>query len=183
MRKHLASYVLASLALVLAACGGSPTAGNAGSSAPAATEAQKVYDQINGLSGEERSQDPARPRQEGRPAGAVHLQHRHGRRREGVRGQVRTGRRDATARTPRRCCSACCRSPAPSYQGADLIETNAGELNALQQQTAALPLRGRVARQGPARGPQGRLDRRSLQRVRGRLEHRQGPCRHRTAEP
>ena len=55
MRKHWVSCLVASMALVLAACGGSPTAGNGGSSAPVASDAQQVYDQINGMSGEERT--------------------------------------------------------------------------------------------------------------------------------
>src|SRR6185295_5033059 len=40
--------------------------------------------------------------------------------------------------------------------------------------TASVPVRGRTARQGATRRPEGRLDRRSIQRLRDRLEQRQG---------
>ena len=56
MRIRSASYVVMALVLFLtAACGGSPTASNTGSAAAGATAAQKVYDQINGLTGDERT--------------------------------------------------------------------------------------------------------------------------------
>ena len=57
MRIRSASYVvMAALLLVLtAACGGSPTASNTGAAPAGAAAAQQVYDQINGLTGTERT--------------------------------------------------------------------------------------------------------------------------------
>jgi iron(III) transport system substrate-binding protein len=143
VRKHLASCVLASLALVLAACGGSPTAGNAGSAAPAATEAQQVYDQINGLSGEERSQtllDLAK--KEGQLALYTSntdmddvvkaFQDKYGL-------DVETYRANSETVLQR-----VLQESSANYQGADLIETNAGELNALQQQQLLYPYEGEL---------------------------------------
>ena len=56
MRIRSASYIVMALMLLLtAACGGSPTASNTASAPAGATAAQQVYDQINGLSGSERT--------------------------------------------------------------------------------------------------------------------------------
>jgi iron(III) transport system substrate-binding protein len=53
MTKRSATHVVVALVLLLAGCG-SPTAGTSGSAAPGSSAAQQVYDQINGLSGDER---------------------------------------------------------------------------------------------------------------------------------
>jgi iron(III) transport system substrate-binding protein len=141
VRKHWASYLLASMALVVAACGGSPTAGNAGSSAPAATEAEKVYEQINGMSGEERDKtvlDLAKKE------GQLALYTSNTDMDDVVKAfgdkyglKVDTYRANSETVLQR-----VLQESSASFQGADLIETNAGELNALQQQKLLYPYEG-----------------------------------------
>src|SRR4029077_10244494 len=133
------------MALVLfltAACGGSPTASNTGS-ASGATAAQKVYDQINGLTGTERTTtllDLAKK------DGTLSLytsntdmddvvkafEDKYGLKVETYRANSETvlqgGLQEASA----------------NYQGADLIETNAGELNAMQQRQLLYPYEGEL---------------------------------------
>jgi iron(III) transport system substrate-binding protein len=143
VRKQLAGCMLGVLALVVAACGGSPTAGNAGSSAPAATQAQQVYDQINGLSGEERSKtllDLAK--KEGQLSLYTSntdmddvvkaFEDKYGLNVETYRANSETVLQRVLQET------------SAQYQGADLIETNAGELNALQQQQLLYPYDGEL---------------------------------------
>lgn len=143
MRKHSVGIALASVALVLAACGGSPTATNAGNSSPSVTEAQKVYDQINGLSGEERSTtllDLAKKE------GTVSLYTSNTDIEDVVKAfgdkyalKVETYRANSETVLQR-----VLQESSASYQGADLIETNAGELNALQQQQLLAPYEGEL---------------------------------------
>ncbi len=154
MRKHWASCLLASLALALAACGGSPTASNTGSEAPAATEAQQVYDQINGLSGEERSTtllDLANKE------GQLSLYTSNTDMDDVVKAfedkyglKVETYRANSETVLQR-----VLQESSASYQGADLIETNAGELNALQQQQLLYPYEGELREKVR---PEGRKD-------------------------
>lgn len=65
-RKSLVIVAALAATALLAACGGSPTAGpptgqsEGGSDSELATAAQKVYDQINGLSGQERTDELVR---------------------------------------------------------------------------------------------------------------------------
>lgn len=141
MRKHWAGYLVASMALVLAACGGSPTAGNSGSSAPAASEAEKVYQQINGMSGEERNQtllDMAKKE------GQLSLYTSNTDMEDVVKGfedkyglKVETYRANSETVLQR-----VLQESTANFQGADIIETNAGELNALQQQNLLSPYEG-----------------------------------------
>jgi iron(III) transport system substrate-binding protein len=141
VKKHSASYLLAALAVVVAACGGSPTASNAGSSDPAAGNAQQVYDQINGLSGEERDQtllDLAKKE------GQLSLYTSNTDMDDVVKAfedkyglNVETYRANSETVLQR-----VLQESSAQYQGADLIETNAGELNALQQQQLLSPYEG-----------------------------------------
>jgi iron(III) transport system substrate-binding protein len=141
VRKHWASYLVASMALVVAACGGSPTAGNSGSSAPAASEAEKVYEQINGMSGEERDKtllDMAKKE------GQLSLYTSNTDMDDVVKGfedkyglKVETYRANSETVLQR-----VLQESSAHFQGADLIETNAGELNALQQQKLLAPYEG-----------------------------------------
>ncbi len=141
MRKHWARCVLASMALVVAACGGSPTASNSGSSAPAASEAEKVYEQINGMSGEERDKtllDMAKKE------GQLSLYTSNTDMDDVVKGfedkyglKVETYRANSETVLQR-----VLQESSAHFQGADLIETNAGELNALQQQKLLAPYEG-----------------------------------------
>jgi iron(III) transport system substrate-binding protein len=154
VRKHSVGYALASVALVLAACGGSPTATNAGSSSPSVTEAQQVYDQINGLSGEERSTtllDLAKKE------GTVSLYTSNTDMDDVVKAfeekyglKVETYRANSETVLQR-----VLQESSASYQGADLIETNAGELNALQQQQLLYPYEGSLREKVR---PEGRKD-------------------------
>ena len=122
----------------------------------------------------------ARPRQKGRHAIAVHLEHRHGRRREGVRGQVRA----ESPNLPRKLGDRAAARPAGGQRQLPGCRPDRDQRRRTQRHAAtaaSLPVPGRTAREGPPRGPQGRLDRGPLQRVRHRVEHQQGPGRHRAA--
>jgi iron(III) transport system substrate-binding protein len=143
VRKHSATYVLAALAVVVAACGGSPTASNTGASNPAADNAAQVYDQINGLSGEERSQtllDLAKKE------GQLSLYTSNTDMDDVVKAfedkyglNVETYRANSETVLQR-----VLQESSAKYQGADLIETNAGELNALHQQKLLYPYEGEL---------------------------------------
>ena len=141
MRKQLAG-LLAVLALVVAACGGSPTAGNPGSSEPgAAAASEKVYDQINGLSGDEREKtllDMAKKE------GTLSLYTSNTDMDDVVKAfeekygfKVETYRANSETVLQR-----ILQESSANYQGADLVETNAGELNAMQKQQLLYPYEG-----------------------------------------
>jgi iron(III) transport system substrate-binding protein len=140
VRKHWASYLLASMALVVAACGGSPTAGP-GSSAPAASDAQQVYDQINGMSGEERTNtllDLAKKE------GELALYTSNTDMDDVVKAfedkyQIKVNTYRANSETV---LQRVLQESSARFQGADLIETNAGELNAMQEQQLLYPYKG-----------------------------------------
>ena len=171
---------MALVLLLTAACGGSPTASNTGSAASGATAAQQVYDQINGLSGSERTNtllDLAKK------DGTLSLYTSNTDMDDVVKAfedkyglKVETYRANSETVLQR-----VLQESSANYQGADLIETNAGELNAMQQRQLLYPYQGELRDEGPPRGPQGRLDRRPLQRVRGRAgtpaRSRQAPSR------
>jgi iron(III) transport system substrate-binding protein len=140
VRKHWASCLLASMALVVAACGGSPTAGP-DSSAPAASDAQQVYDQINGMSGEQRSNtllDLAKKE------GELALYTSNTDMDDVVKAftdkyQIKVNTYRANSETV---LQRVLQESSARFQGADLIETNAGELNAMQQQQLLYPYKG-----------------------------------------
>jgi iron(III) transport system substrate-binding protein len=140
VRKHWASYLLASMALVVAACGGNPTAGP-GSSAPAASDAQQVYDQINGMSGEERTNtllDLAKKE------GELALYTSNTDMDDVVKAfedkyQIKVNTYRANSETV---LQRVLQESSARFQGADLIETNAGELNAMQEQQLLYPYKG-----------------------------------------
>jgi iron(III) transport system substrate-binding protein len=140
VKKHWASCLLASMALVVAACGGSPTAGP-GSSAPAASDAQQVYQQINGMSGEERSStllDLAKKE------GELALYTSNTDMDDVVKAftdkyQIKVNTYRANSETV---LQRVLQESSARFQGADLIETNAGELNAMQQQQLLYPYEG-----------------------------------------
>jgi iron(III) transport system substrate-binding protein len=143
VRKHWAICLLATMAVVVAACGGSPTAGNSGSSAPAASDAQQVYDQINGKSGQERTDallDLAK--KENRLA----LYTSNTDMDDVVKAfedkyQIKVDTYRANSETV---LQRVLQESSARFQGADLVETNAGELNALQQQQLLYPYEGEL---------------------------------------
>jgi iron(III) transport system substrate-binding protein len=141
MRKLSALYAVLAVVMVLAGCG-SPTAGPpAGGSAPGAEQAQKVYDQINGLSGEERTStllDLAKKE------GALSLYTSNTDMEDVVKAfegkygiKVETYRANSETVLQR-----ILQESSANYQGADLVETNAGELNALQSEQLLYPYTG-----------------------------------------
>ena len=143
MRNHLVGYVVLALVLLISGCGSSPTANNAGSPAEGATQAQQVYDQINGLSGDERTQtllDLAKK------DGTLSLYTSNTDMDDVVKAfedkyglKVETYRANSETVLQR-----VLQESSANYQGADLIETNAGELNALQQQQLLYPYQGEL---------------------------------------
>lgn len=144
MRVRSASHAVFALVLfATAACGGSPTASTTGPAARGHTAAQRVYDQINSLTGSERTNtlldlakkdgtlsvytsntdmDPVVKAFEGK----------YGLKVESYRANSETVLQrvlqEATA----------------DYQGADLVETNAGELNVMQQRQLLYPYQGEL---------------------------------------
>jgi len=141
VKKQWGGYLLASLAVVLAACGGSPTAGNAGESGSSASAAEQVYAQINGLSGDERSTtllDLAKKE------GQLSLYTSNTDMEDVVKAfQEKYGIKVETYRAnSETVLQRILQESSASYQGADLVETNAGELNALQQQQLLYPYEG-----------------------------------------
>jgi iron(III) transport system substrate-binding protein len=154
VRKHLAGCLVAAVTLVVAACGGSPTASNAGASAPEASAAQQVYDQINGLSGDERSQtliDLAKK------DGQLSLYTSNTDMDDVVKAfedkyglHVETYRANSETVLQR-----VIQESTAGYQGADIVESNAGELNAMQQQQLLYPYEGELREKVR---PEGRKD-------------------------
>jgi iron(III) transport system substrate-binding protein len=142
MTKRSATHVVIALVLLLAGCG-NPTAGNGGSAAPGSSAAQQVYDQINGLSGDERTrtlQDLATKE------GQLALYTSNTDIDDVVKAfeakypvKVETYRANSETVLQR-----VLQESSAHYQGADLIETNAGELNALQQQQLLYPYSGEL---------------------------------------
>jgi iron(III) transport system substrate-binding protein len=141
MRKHSALYAVLALVLLIAACG-SPTAGPpTGGSTPGADAAQKVYDEINGMSGEERSNtllDLAKK------DGTLSLYTSNTDMEDVVKAfeskygmKVETYRANSETVLQR-----ILQESSANYQGADLVETNAGELNALQSEQLLYPYQG-----------------------------------------
>ncbi|OPX09605.1 ABC transporter substrate-binding protein [Mycobacterium sp. AT1] len=133
MRKHFVLCTVVSLVLLIAGCS-SPTAGPpSGAAAPGAEQAQKVYDQINGLSGQERTDtllDLAKK------DGALSLYTSNTDMDALVKAfeskyglKVETYRANSETVLQR-----ILQESSANYQGADLVETNAGELNALQSE-------------------------------------------------
>jgi iron(III) transport system substrate-binding protein len=141
VRKHSAACVVVALALLVAACGGSPTAGNVSASAPGARQAQQVYDRINGLSGDERTKtllDLAKKE------GTLSLYTSNTDMDDIVKAfedkyglHVETYRANSETVLQR-----VLQEASSNYQGADLIDTNAGELNAMWQQQLLYPYEG-----------------------------------------
>jgi iron(III) transport system substrate-binding protein len=141
VRKHWVSCLVASMALVLAACGGSPTAGNGGSSAPAASDAQQVYDQINGMSGEERTNTLLGL---AKKEGELSLYTSNTDMDDVVKAfedkyQIKVNTYRANSETV---LQRILQESSAHFQGADLVETNAGELNDMQQQQLLAPYTG-----------------------------------------
>jgi iron(III) transport system substrate-binding protein len=142
MTKHSALYAVLALVLLIAGCG-SPTAGPPGGGAPSAgaEQAQKVYDQINGMSGQQRSDtllDIAKKE------GTLSLYTSNTDMDDVVKAfesayglKVETYRANSETVLQR-----ILQESSANYQGADLVETNAGELNALQQQKLLYPYEG-----------------------------------------
>jgi iron(III) transport system substrate-binding protein len=142
MRKHSVLYAVLALVLLIAGCG-SPTAGPPGgaAAAPGAEQARKIYDQINGMTGEERANtllDLAKK------DGNLSLYTSNTdmddlvKAFEGKYGlKVETYRANSETVLQR-----ILQESSANYQGADLVETNAGELNALESQQLLYPYEG-----------------------------------------
>ncbi|MBU8829668.1 ABC transporter substrate-binding protein [Mycolicibacterium goodii] len=143
MNKHLAGCLATVAMLAVAACGGSPTAGNNASTGAEGSPAQQVYEQINGLSGEERSQtllDMAKK------DGQLTLYTSNTDMDDVVKAfedkyglHVETYRANSETVLQR-----VIQESTAGYQGADIVETNAGELNAMQQQQLLSPYEGEL---------------------------------------
>jgi iron(III) transport system substrate-binding protein len=144
VRIRSASYAVMALMLFLtAACGGSPTASNSGSAASGATPAQQVYDQINGLSGSDRANtlvDLAKK------DGTLSLYTSNTDMDDVVKAfedkyglKVETYRANSETVLQR-----VIQESSANFQGADLVETNAGELNDMQQQQLFSPYKGEL---------------------------------------
>ena len=131
MRKHIAGAAIVAVGMLLAGCGGSPTASNSGQSGGGAAE--EVYAKINGLSGEERSKtllDMAREENNlslytsntdmADVVSAFEAKY-------GIK--VDTYRANSETVLQRMLQEA-----GSNYQGADIVEFNAGGLNALNQE-------------------------------------------------
>jgi iron(III) transport system substrate-binding protein len=140
--KRSAIYVVVALVLLVAGCG-SPTAGPPGSAASGSTAAQQVYDQINGMSGDQRTTtllDLAKT------DGQLALYTSNTDIEDVVKAfedkygiKVETYRANSETVLQR-----ILQESSAQYQGADLVETNAGELNALQQQQLLSPYEGEL---------------------------------------
>ncbi|MGH3640898.1 MAG: ABC transporter substrate-binding protein [Mycobacterium sp.] len=142
MTKRSAIHVVLALVLLLAACG-NPTVDNAGAAAPGSSAAQQVYDQINGLSGDQRTQTL---RDLATKDGQLALYTSNTDIEDVVKAfedkykiKVQTYRANSETVLQR-----VLQESSARYQGADLIETNAGELNALQQQQLLYPYTGEL---------------------------------------
>ena len=132
MTKRSAGYVVLALVLFIAGCG-SPTAGPPSAAAPGSTAAQKVYDQINGLSGDQRTQtllDLAKK------DGQLSLYTSNTDIDDVVKAfEAKYGLKVETYRAnSETVLQRILQESSAHYQGADIVETNAGELNDLQQQ-------------------------------------------------
>src|SRR5882757_1434103 len=144
MRKHSVLYAVLALVLLIAGCG-SPTAGppGGGAAAPGAEQARKIYDQINGMTGEERANtllDLAKK------DGNLSLYTSNTDMDDVVKAfeskyglKVETYRANSETVLQR-----VLQEASANYQGADLIETNAGELNAMQQRELLYPYKGEL---------------------------------------
>lgn len=133
MRKHSVLCTVVALILLIAGCS-SPTAGPpGGAAAPGTEQAQKVYDQINGLSGQERTDTLL---ELAKKDGALSLYTSNTDMDALVKAfeskyglKVETYRANSETVLQR-----ILQESSANYQGADLVETNAGELNALQSE-------------------------------------------------
>jgi iron(III) transport system substrate-binding protein len=143
MKRHLISAMTLTVGLLIAGCGGSPTASNTAGGGAGQTPAEQVYAQINGLSGEERTNtltDLAKKEN------ALSLytsntdmdgivkafEDKYGIQVESYRANSETILQRVLQES------------SANYQGADIIETNAGELNALDQQKLLAPYEGEL---------------------------------------
>src|SRR6476469_1319967 len=126
-----------------AACGGSPTASNTASAPAGATAAQQVYDQINGRSGSERTNtllDLAKK------DGTLSLYTSNTDMDDVVKAfedkyQIKVNTYRANSETV---LQRILQESSAHFQGADLVETNAGELNAMQQQQLLYAYKGEL---------------------------------------
>src|SRR5690349_23565170 len=135
--------MVALMLLLTAACGDSPTASNSASTPAGATAAQQVYDQINGLTGDERNRtllDLAKK------DGTLSLYTSNTDMDDVVKAfedkyklKVETYRANSETVLQR-----VLQEASANYQGADLVETNAGELNAMQQRQFLYPYQGEL---------------------------------------
>ncbi|UGU31827.1 ABC transporter substrate-binding protein [Mycolicibacterium smegmatis] len=143
MNKHLAGCLAAAVVLAVSACSGSPTAGNTAAAGAESSAAEQVYEQINALSGDERNQtllDMAKK------DGQLTLYTSNTDMDDVVKAfedkygvHVETYRANSETVLQR-----VIQESTAGYQGADIVETNAGELNAMQQQQLLSPYEGEL---------------------------------------
>jgi iron(III) transport system substrate-binding protein len=133
MRKHSVFCTVVAVVLLVAGCS-SPTSGPpGGAAAPGTEQAQKVYDQINGLSGQLRTDTLL---ELAKKDGGLSLYTSNTDMDGLVKAfedkyalKVETYRANSETVLQR-----ILQESSANYQGADLVETNAGELNALQSE-------------------------------------------------
>ena len=192
MRSLVATRTAAAVAatLMLAACGGAPTSpsssgdgGNAREDSEIAVAAAETYDKFNGMSGQERTDELVACAEE---EGQLNVYTSNTDMEDLIDvfsdeydvevNNYRAGSESVLQRL--------LQEDEAGYYGADVFETNALELGVADEGGPALPLRGRAARLRPGAGPPVRgLDRDAVQRLRRRLEHRQGEGRARSPRP
>lgn len=133
MRKHIAGAAVLAVGLLLSACGGSPTASNAPADAEGGTAAEQVYAEINGLSGDERTQ---RLQELAKQESGLSLYTSNTDMEDIVKAfQDKTGIHvDSYRANSETVLQRILQESSANFQGADIVETNAGELNALAQQ-------------------------------------------------
>ena len=143
MRKRSVLCTVLALVLLIAGCS-SPTAGPpGGAAAPGADQAQKVYDQINGLSGQERTDTLL---ELAKKDGALSLYTSNTDMDDLVKAfEAKYGLKVETYRAnSETVLQRILQESSANYQGADLVETNAGELNALQSEKLLYPYEGEL---------------------------------------
>lgn len=133
MKKPIVAAAFLAVGLVLAGCGGSPTASNGAGGGETQTPAEQVYAELNGLSGDERT---SKLTELAKQENSLSLYTSNTDMEKVVAAfeakydiKVNTYRANSETVLQRMLQEA-----GSNYKGADIVETNAGELNALKQE-------------------------------------------------
>lgn len=131
MRKYIAGAAIMAVGILLTGCGGSPTSSNSAQSGGAAEE---VYAEINGMSGDARTQRLNELAAE--EGNSLSLYTSNTDMEDVVKAfEAKTGIKVDTYRAnSETVLQRILQESGSNYQGADIVETNAGELNALEQE-------------------------------------------------